>query len=169
MSFNPNFLSPSDEPDFEGELPADFAALGEQLQSDANRLSSVYPACQPPTKLMEALAAQSRPQWSRGKVLAVITSAAAAVLLVVGLIAVAVSPDVLRIARDEPAAVPNAAPKLPNNEVVLVPPLSTLPEPHADLQPVSFRPAAMDVNGPELEGLLDLWQEQPPAAGRISF
>jgi hypothetical protein len=167
MSFNPNFLSPSDDADFEGELPADFAALGEQLQSDANRLSSVYPACQPPTKLMEALAAQSRPQWSRGKVFAVITSAAAAVLLVVGLIAVAFSPDVLRIARDEPAAVPNAVPTLPNNELVLVPP--TLPEHQADLQPVSFRPAAMDVNGPELEGLLDLWQEQPPAAGRISF
>jgi hypothetical protein len=164
MSFNPNLL-PGDEPDFDGELPADFAALGEQLQSDATRLSSVYPACQPPTKLMQALASQSQPSWSRRKVFAVVTSAAAAVLLVVGLIAVAVSPDVLRIARDEPAAVPNSVPTLPDNSLVHVP---TLPE-HADLQPVSFRPAVMDVTGPELEGLLDLWQEQPPVAGSISF
>lgn len=163
MSFNPNFPPRGDEPDFDGELPADFAALaeqlGEQLQADAQRLSSVYPACQPPTKLIEALASQSQPQWSRRKVFAVVSSAAAAILLVAGLITVAISPDVLRIARDEPAAVPN-------NDLVHVPP--TLPD-HADLQPVSFRPSVMDVNGPELEGLLDLWQEQPPAAGRISF
>lgn len=167
MSFNPNFLSPDDEPDFDGELPADFAALGEQLQSDSSRLSRVYPACQPPTKLMEALATQSRPQWSRGKVLAVFASAAAAVLLVVGLIAVAFSPAGLRIARDEPATEPTSVPPLSKPDVVLV--LPTSPAQHADLQPVSFRPAVMDVNGPELEGLLDLWQEQPPAAGSISF
>jgi hypothetical protein len=166
MSFNPNFLTPRDEPDFDGELPADFAALGEQLHSDSNRLSSVYPACQPPTKLMESLAAQSQQQWSQRKVFAVVSSAAA-VLLVAGLIAIAFSPAGLRIARDEPAAVPNSVPTLPHNEVVLVPP--TLPAQHADLQPVSFRPAVMDVNGPELEGLLDLWQEKPPAAGSISF
>ncbi len=169
MSFNPNFIMPGSSPpdddaDFDGELPADFAALGEQLLADSSRLSSVYPACQPPTKLMEALAVQSQPAWSRRKLFAVVTSAAATVLLVAGLITVAVAPDAWRIARDEPAelqAVPSAA----NIEVPLV---SQLPE-RADLQPVSFRPAVMDVTGPELEGLLDLWQEQPPPAGSISF
>jgi hypothetical protein len=168
MSFNPKFDRSGDEPDFDGELPADFAALGEQLQVDANRLSSVYPACKPPTKLIEALDAQSQEQWSRHRLFAVVSSAAA-VLLVVGLIALAFSPAVLRIARDEPAAVPNA----PSNAVVIAPPAlmpeKTLPDMPADLQPVSFRPAVMNINGPELEGLLDLWQEQPPAAGSISF
>lgn len=168
MSFNPKFLPLNDEPEFDGKLPADFAALGEQLQVDANRLSSVYPACKPPTKLIEALAAQSQTQWSRQRLFAVVSSAAA-VLLVVGLIALAFSPDVLRIARDEPAAAANA----PSNEVVIAPPVllpeKTLSEMPADLQPVSFRPAVMNINGPELEGLLDLWQEQPPAAGSISF
>ena len=61
--------NPFEQPDFEGELPADFAALGEQLQADAQRLSSVYPACRAPKELpkelSDALAVQNRPWWMR--------------------------------------------------------------------------------------------------------
>jgi len=36
-------------------------------------------------------------------------------------------------------------------------------------QPISYRPAVTEVNGPQLEGLLDLWNEQPQAGATIAF
>ena len=146
------------ESDFEGELPADLAALGEQLQADAQRLSSVYPACAPPTKLSAALV-DSTNSWSRPTIAAVAMSAAA--LLLIGAV-VAFS---LGGGREEATIEPASPALVANNRA------STPPEPIptvAEIQPVSFRPG-IDVNGPELEGLLDLWQEQAPAVGSISF
>ncbi|WP_254513945.1 hypothetical protein [Anatilimnocola floriformis] len=159
MSFDP-IHDPLDDPNFDGELPDDFAALSEQLQCDAQRLSSVYPACQAPTKLMEALAAEPRSWWQRRR-LPLGVSAAAALLLVCGLTLIVLSRGSQQTAQPE-ANLP------PENAVVSVPVVSN-PVNDADLTPVSFRPALVDVNGPELEGLLDLWQEQSPVAGRIAF
>ena len=166
MSFDPSFqasFEPDDDPNFDLELPDDFAALGEQLQADAQRLSSVYPACQAPTKLMPALlhklAAEPRPFWLRRRVHLGV-SAAAAVLLVCGVTLVVLSRG------NHQTALPSA-PVVPENSRVAISPSNPISEP--ELTPVSFRPAVLDVNGPELEGLLDLWQEQSPVAGSIAF
>lgn len=144
--------NPFEQPDFEGELPADFAALGEQLQADAQRLSSVYPACRAPRELPkelnDALTLKNRPWWLRRE-LSVLAASAAAVLLVIGWVTFAYSPW-------SPPAVQQAADPSPPVETV------------AEVQSVSFQ--APEVSGPALEGLLDLMQENPQAAATsISF
>jgi|GEM_PF-6554769 len=153
MSFDPEFDS------VDGELPADFAALGEQLQADAQRLSNVYPACQPPTKLIEALATPPRSRFRRK--LPVVVSAAAMLLVACGI-------TLLVVSREEQTAQPLAPPSpVPENSLVATPPEKPVRD--MELTPVSYRPAVLDVNGPELEGLLDLWQEQLPATDSIAF
>lgn len=152
---------PFHEPDFsganfEGELPADFAALGEQLQTDAQRLSSVYPACRPPTELIDALSVSKREWWMRRE-LSILAASAAAMLLVVSLVTIAYGPWSQPMVQN--AADPTAA------EIVKAPVTAG----EVDVQSVSYQPVA-GFNGPELEGLLDLLQDQPQsAATSISF
>jgi hypothetical protein len=148
--------NPFEQPDFEGELPADFAALGQQLQADAQRLSSVYPACKAPQELPKALkethVAMSRQWWMRRE-LSLFAASAAAVLFVVGLVAMTFSPW------SEPVAQP--ADPLP---------VAERGASEADVvQPVAYQPVP-ELSGPALEGLLDLLQENPQAAATsISF
>lgn len=155
---------PFEQPDFEAELPADFAAefpadfaaLGEQLQADAERLSSVYPACKAPKELPkalnDALEAKSRQWWMRRE-LSLLAASAAAVLLAVGLVAMTFSPWSEPVA--QPAdPLPLAGRRASEEDVV---------------QPVSYQPVP-ELSGPALEGLLDLLQENPQAAATsISF
>lgn len=150
---------PLPEEFLEQELPADFAALGEQLGADAQRLASVYPACQPPLELIAALGGDTR-RTSLPRQILGLASAAAGILLMLGLIGFALSPAWLAQRPAEPQPVPN-----PAVEMVHQPQPRELPE----LQPVSYHPALVDMNGPELEGLLDLWQEQPQPGAKISF
>jgi hypothetical protein len=146
---------------FEQELPADFAALGEQLTADAQRLAEVYPPCAPPLEWIEALDSQSR-RASLPRQIAALASAAAGILLVLGLIGFALSPVWLNQLSEvsEPPKSVN-----PPAELVHQP---TLPE-QADLLPVMYRPAVVDMDGPELEGWLDLYQEQSESGATISF
>ena len=140
----------------EQELPADFVALAEQLTADAQRLSGVYPACKPPLELIEALGGEARrASWPRQIV--ALASAAAGILLMLGLIGFALSPVWMKDQAD-------ATPVLnPPAELVHQTTPSALPA----IEPVSYRPALADMDGPELEGLLDLFQEQPGST--ISF
>ena len=80
------------DPDFNGELPADFAELGAQLQADAQRLSGVYPACKPPPALIDALAVSKRQWWLRREV-SLLAAGAATVLLVAGVLALVYAPQ----------------------------------------------------------------------------
>lgn len=154
---------PLPEEFLERELPADFAALGEQLSADALRLSSVYPACKPPLELIEALGAESR-RASLPRQIIGLASAAAGILLMLGLIGFALSP--VWLAQLSQGTGPETKPAVnPPAELVHQATPSELPE----MQPVSYRPALADMNGPELEGLLDLYQEQSPAGSTISF
>ncbi|QDU27543.1 hypothetical protein ETAA8_26310 [Anatilimnocola aggregata] len=163
--------------DFTGdELPADFAALGEQLQADAFRLGSVYPACRPPLELIEALAPRpQRPHWARWLVG---SSAAAAILLAVGLIVAMNVPQQPAVTSAHsnttaPEAVPAesivAVVPAPTPPVVSLPVEPTRPAFLTPSRPVSYRPAVVGVSGPQLEGLLDLWNEQPQAGATIAF
>lgn len=149
----------------DGDLPADFEALGEQLQADAQRLSSVYPACRPPLELIDALGTVRNRWWLSRPVVARI-STAAALVLVAGLIAFAVSPIWLPSGVTERAVSPTL-----HTPVAATPAAAEFVNANAnpELQPVSYRPAMVEFNGPELEGLLDLWNEQPRAAATIAF
>jgi hypothetical protein len=155
---------PFEQPDFEGEFPADFAtefpadlaALGEQLQADAQRLSSTYPACRAPTELPkelpkelnDSLAVRNRQWWMRRE-LSLIAASAATLLVVAGLVTFAYAPW------SRPVVQQAADPSPPVESV-------------AEVQPVSFQ--APELSGPALEGLLDLLQENPQAAATsISF
>ncbi len=165
MSFR--FYQPDDaEPvDAAGDLPAtlppDLAALGEQLQADAQRLGHVYPACRAPfdfAAVKEVIAHEEearRRDFTRNLIIAV--SSAAALLFIAACIQLTWLP---------PANVPEAVAA----DVTLDHPAHLANSPAApELQPVSFRPAIGDMNGPELEGVLDLLDEQPQAAAVISF
>jgi hypothetical protein len=134
------------------ELPADLAALGEQLQADALRLGNVYPACKAP------VAPGSIEASARRVPLIAIATAAAMLLISAGMFWLMDPPAKLGGAK--PAAATHAADPT-NQDAALV---------HSpDVQPVSFRPAMAEVNGPELEGLLDLLDDQGHAAAVISF
>ncbi len=172
LDFNHDDLPlPADAID--GDLPADFEALGEQLQADAARLSSVYPACRPPLELIDALGAVPSRRWLSRTVVARL-STAAALVLVAGLIGFAVSPVWLPSGVTERAVPPKlstpiAAIPAAAESVEMTFPSSPLSFGNPDLLPISYRPAVLEFNGPELEGLLDLWNEQPRAAATISF
>jgi hypothetical protein len=151
-----------------GALPAELAALGERLEADALRLGKTYPSCQPPLELMRALE-QTAARRARVRAwVATVASAAALVLLMVGIYVVRNSQfDVVPAQSTEvnlgPVEVGPAT-------IAHTPPPPALPAPlDATVQPVSYRPALADVNGPELEGLLDLLDEQPRSAAVISF
>ncbi|WP_425616080.1 hypothetical protein NA78x_006019 [Anatilimnocola sp. NA78] len=187
MSFKFVPLPADDLPDDEAllaseeDLPADFAALGEQLQVDALRLGSVYPACRPPLELIDALAAKPRRasvwRWVAGG-----SVAAATILLITGLAIVANSQrdNDPRVAESSGTPANNAAAAPADTTAFVQAPLVRLPDEstnrlisnptsRAPVQPISYRPAVTDVNGPQLEGLLDLWNEQPQAGATVAF
>jgi hypothetical protein len=166
MSFKPS--RPPNEAfpaGLEYDLPADLAALGEQLHCDAERLSQVYPPCAPPQELLAVLAVRSgHRRWNRWQLAT--AASAAAVLLVVGWGAWSWLPE-----RNAPPGNISEA-RLPRPELAIAdfsgesgqPPVATLQP-----TPVSYRPAVMELNGPQLEGLLDLWNEQPAQKTAVSF
>jgi hypothetical protein len=166
MSFKPSIPPNEAFPaGLEHDLPADLAALGEQLHCDAERLSQVYPPCAPPQELLAVLAVRSgRSRWNRWQLAT--AASAAAVLLAVGWGAWSWLPE--RNAR--PGNISEAMLPRPLLAISDSPGESGQP-PVAALQPtpVSYRPAVMELNGPQLEGLLDLWNEQPKQKTAVSF
>jgi len=141
------------DPAVPDELPADLAALGEQLQADALRLGNVYPACKAPVALKDPLA--SVEASARRVPLIVIASAAAMLFISAGMFWL-MNP----LGGPKPAAATRTVEPANKDDALAHSPT---------VQPVSFRPSAAEVNGPELEGLLDLLDEQGQTAAAISF
>jgi hypothetical protein len=132
-------------------------ALGERLHADAQRLGKTYPSCQPPMALLATLEQRTRRQWFvRAWIVGLATSAA--LLLTAVTILTLWTPTTSRLTA---TPVTSHAADLVDHESVATA--------SAAVQPVSYRPALADVNGPELEGLLDLMDEQPQSAAVISF
>lgn len=138
-------------------LPPELAALGEQLQSDAQWLGKTYPSCQPPLTLLAELERRGRRQWYFRAWAVGVATGAALLLIAVSIVAFWNAPT-----NDLPATVAaaHAADPVDADSMAAV---------NVPVQPVSYRPALAEVNGPELEGLLDLLDEQPQSAAVISF
>lgn len=152
-----DLIQPDDAPlrgDGEIDLPADLAALGEQLRDDALHLAKRYPAGAELTRQPEP--ARRLQSWKKIGVLA--ASAVATVLA--GVVAVQLL--------DEPTANPHLA----------TAPVTSVPEPSVVTRPevpatIASPPTVSltELSGPELEALLDLWQREPARAGEtgVSF
>lgn len=185
MPFDPRLIPPEPpplDPDGEISLPDDLALLAEQLADDAQHLARCYP---PAGEEMPSIPPKFGPAHEhRGRQLALILgSGLACSLLVValGLFAartwhlpslagdpatVAAEASDSRHPRDadrhlalaaEPAAHEVAAQEMAAHEVA-----ARAMEPE---WPLLLR----NVSQPELEGLIDLWQDQSPAAATVSF
>ena len=149
MRFEPKLI-PGEEPplkaDGEIDLPADFAALGEQLGDDARHLAACYPAGELP---------KHAPQVSR-RLRKYAFGAAAAVAVAVTVTIVAVRPSWHRA----PSA--TASNEMTTSDQSAV---STFIRAPVHTQAISLT----DLSAPEIEALLDLADRQPHDAVRVAF
>jgi hypothetical protein len=175
MPFDPRLIHPDDAPlraDGDLELPADLAALAEQLADDAAHLAARYPAQPKPQAALAAelvdsaerikLAGQSSTSLSRGRALrgaALIAGAGLASIAAIGLTLTIVSRPLNR----DPAVV--STPDFPRHETDSTP----LSVPAALGAPASATLSLGELTAPEMEGLLDLLQRDPDRTTSISF
>ena len=150
MPFDPKLIQPEDAPllpDGEIDLPADLAALGEQLRDDARHLAQRYPASGAGSGVAPA-AGRSRP-WTKIGVLAGSGLAAAlAAVVAVQLI--------------DPLGLQNQTIMPPARDVAEH--ATAVTAASADSVPGAGSPATIsltELSGPELEALIDLWQREP--------
>ena len=154
MPFDPKLVHPEEPPLTAGgelDLPADLAALGEQLHADAAHLAAAYPPNGESSLLPQRQAAHS----SYTKYAALVLGSTLAALLVTAVIwhSLPVQPAASRTAAALPptaAAIPAASPAMAmpqSGEAVLL----------------------VELSGPELEALIDLLDRDPRSASSIAF
>ncbi|MBC7855570.1 MAG: hypothetical protein IAF94_19240 [Pirellulaceae bacterium] len=153
MPFDPQLIR-DDDADFSGELklPGDLAFMSEQLVDDAARLAAAYPPPKP-----AVLAVASRPITRRYVWL---TRSLAGTALAVGLVTISL---VAMNARHQPG---KATPAPNSGLVVNHSPQVPTAEPRIPVTPASY---LGDASGPELEALMDLWEQDQPKERSLSF
>lgn len=150
MPFDPKLIQPDDAPLLPGgeiDLPADLAALGEQLRDDAQHLAQRYPAGGAEAGVIPA-PGRSRP-WKKFAVLA--GSGLATTLAVV-----------VAVQLIGPLGRQNQTTMAPAGDVAEHTPAATAAP--ATLSPTGSSPTTIsltELSGPELEALIDLWQREP--------
>jgi len=161
MPFDPKLIQPDDAPlrgDGEIDLPADLAALGEQLRDDALHLAARYPAGAELTAMRREPAAAVRSRSDSGgglrvwKKVAVLAGSALATVLA-GVVAV----QLMDVPQSNPRVA--VAPGISVSEPGVAMP-TEIPAPIAPAPTISLT----ELSGPELEALLDLWQREPERA-----
>lgn len=184
MRFRHRVIPPDQPPmDEAGEvmLPDDLAVLGERLRRDADLLSAQYPARSPEDDMkMQGARSDGKPAAARAYWYA---TAAVAVLM----LAVAGWPAMNRLMRqssDAHALVTESSsePTLLKETDDGVSPTATTDSigvTDLDMQPANYHgersiettPAVFlqDVSGPELEGLLDLWEQEQSTTSSVSI
>jgi hypothetical protein len=155
MPFDPKLIHPDEPPLAAGgelDLPADLAALGEQLSADAAHLAANYPVGRNLASPSIRHQARPRPVWHYARY--------AAALLVVGITlaiaAVAWQPGEPPVARTAPAIAPLPRPAV-NSPVAATAPRRTESVP------------LIELSGPELEALLDMLADESARDTSISF
>jgi hypothetical protein len=171
MPFDPKLVHPDQAPllpSGELDLPADLAALAEQLADDAVHLATRYPADRGPQVALAAELVESAEQikrFSRPRKSLLVT----ATVLGAGLASIAVLGLSIALAwRDD-----ETAPSFPSlaETTIRPPPLEPLPASTV----IRVRPSAAatlsvgELSGPELEALLDLLGSEPRSVVSISF
>jgi hypothetical protein len=185
VRFDPNYIPGEDAPLLDGgeiDLPDDLLELAAQLRDDAAYLAERYPADLSARSASEGrlVASESSPELETVrqtsadprsriglKVVTAIGSMAAALA-----ITVAVSPMFWHdaAANNNSVAVSPPAAAAPATSDIIIHEPTTPGGPRIGQLPWAPTPAIGEVTGPELEGLLDLWQnDEQPAETRISI
>lgn len=179
MPFDPRLITPDDAPlDAHGEidLPDDLAELAAQLCDDAAHLSACYPARslhhESPTAA-EVVSAPSRAfnRTSRmRRALLASCAVAAALAVAVGIGYLPRQQDEVARAKPLVATEVAATSALDATSEASVSAPAASPSPRIQRLPWAPTPAIGEVSGPELEGLLDLWQnDEQVTETRISI
>ena len=161
MPFNPRIVPTEPAPlDGQGELqlPDDLAALAEQLSADSRHLANCFPAGA--VGIATEPAVRTRPRTWRVRH-----------MIGGGLIACALSGALVMLTTNPFAqprrTLPAAAPASTGNRTSAA---VTVRAANSATRDVSFAPTMLnDVSRPELEGLIDLWQQQSTEAASVSF
>lgn len=171
MPFDPKLIQPDDAPEDafgEIDLPDDLLELAAQLGDDAAYLAERYPATATEPLVARAMPA-TNPVRRHIRRWVALASSAAALLVALGLWWQPQERPATPVAEIEmPTSEPPVAPKHLSNAPVTS--VSTRPGPRIERLPWAPTPAIGEVTGPELEGLLDLWQnDEHPAETRIEI
>lgn len=181
MPFDPKLIQPEDAPlDAIGELdlPDDLLELAAQLSDDANYLAERYPAERsklPPSEPLAPLPSSARN--SRARYWWVAGAAAAIFAMLASTYRPAnFAPQATRTVSDagslsaSETATHNATASPPGSTVAATEPTPT-PSSESRIQRLPWAPESVvpTVSGPELEGLLDLWQNDGQELEPISI
>ena len=165
MPFDPNIIREEDA-GFEGDLklPDDLALMGEQLGDDAARLAATYP---PPVPAVLA-AVSRREKAAQTRRTSWLTRSLAGTALAAGLVTISLVAS--NSYRPQNANHPLPAAASPVSRALVVNEKAPTPT-GSQPQKIPVTPASWlgDTSGPELEALMDLWEQDQPAAGSLSF
>jgi hypothetical protein len=161
MPFEPNLIHPDDpplSPDGELQLPADLAALAEQLGDDARHLATRYPAArgslargplapraESPQVNLAALSAPS-PRWPKAAILAG-SSLATLLFCLIAIQQFGNGTNLAPLATANRTTAPASSP-LP----------ASVPTTVIAVPSISPTISLGDLSGPELEAVFDLWE-----------
>ena len=154
MPFDPKLIHADEPPLAAGgdlDLPAELAALGEQLSADAARLAAVYPPRQ-----SAAISLGRSPASSRAWKYARYSAAGLVVAVTLGIAAVAWQPG-KPLAHTPPAKTPAIAPAATSPVAAISP------------RPAEPSLSLTDLSGPELEAVLDMLADDSARDTSISF
>ena len=165
MPFDPNIIR-ADDASFEGDLklPDDLALMAEQLGDDAARLAATYPP--PVPAVLAAVSRQEKAAQTRRT--SWLTRSLAGTALAAGLVTISLVASNSYQPQNANHPLPAVAPSPASGTVVVhEAPAPTGSQP----QKIPVTPASWlgDTSGPELEALMDLWEQDQPAAGSLSF
>ena len=164
MPFDPKLIREEDA-GFEGDLklPDDLALMAEQLGDDAARLAATYPPPVPAVLAVsrEASAAQSRrTSW--------LTRSLAGTALAAGLVTISLVASNSYRPQNANHPLPATAPS-PVSRALVVHESPALKGSQPQRIPVTPASWLGDTSGPELEALMDLWEQDQPAIRSLSF
>lgn len=164
MPFDPKLVH-DDDVNFEGDLqlPDELALMAEQLGDDAARLAASYPPPLPATLTVSRQNSILPSRDSSWVVRSLVGTALAAGLVTISLVALNSSQP--RDANHADLAVDNPLPAA-GAMVVHDVPANRNNQPLVPVTPASW---LGDTSGPELEALMDLWEQDQPAVRSLSF
>ncbi len=171
MPFDPKLIR-DDDTNFEGDLklPDDLVLMAQQLGDDANRLAATYPPPRP--QLVVTRFSGLTNVW--------FTRSLAGTALAAGLVAISLLAWNSRFlpTGERPASVgrlgglgESTDTTVPSHRpayAVRPPPAHESPSPSGQV-PVTPASWLGDASGPELEALMDLWEQDQPAIRSLSF
>ena len=166
MPFDPNIIREEDA-SFEGDLklPDDLALMAEQLGDDAARLAATYP---PPVPAVLAVSREASAAQSSSRRKAWLTRSLAGTALAAGLVTISLVASNSYRPQNANHPLPTTA-SSPVSRALVVQESPALKGSQPQRIPVTPASWLGDTSGPELEALMDLWEQDQPAIRSLSF